>query len=346
MLFTTGQNQLPTITSVPTDAIAFNSDITFQGTGFRTTQCENKVLIGGVDCPITTSSATQIVCKLADNSSLIPNYPYKIELLVKNIGYALQNSSYSLRFLPVITALSPTRGSVAGSTQIVINGNGFLASKQYTVVTIGNNQFYNNDGRNTVVTYNSITINSYPGLDGDSQVSVVSNSATAVCGLASCNFTYSQSITPTLTAVSPTSVNAAGTITLTGTNFGTDTTKVTVSIGKQSCTPLTANDTEITCTLVGLNLGSQTVKVNINGVGDATSVQSLAVTGTQTIVSISPSTGSVNGGTVLTISGNGFDDSTQVLLHTVACVVTSRAINSINCVTGAHAAATVNYTIT
>ncbi len=63
-------------------------------------------------CPIISSSATQITCKIGLNSGLVPNKLYPIELLVKNKGYALQNDLYQISFLPIITSISNNQGTL------------------------------------------------------------------------------------------------------------------------------------------------------------------------------------------------------------------------------------------
>ena len=67
-------------------------------------------IIGGVSCPLTSISTTELVCNLGTNSGLLPNVPYSIEVSVKNIGYALQSAAFKLTFKPVITSLAPTLG--------------------------------------------------------------------------------------------------------------------------------------------------------------------------------------------------------------------------------------------
>ena len=83
-----------------------------KGTGFSATQCENEVYINNVLCATQSSSTTQITCKLGLNSGLIPNVPYSIEVLIKNKGYALQNSFYRINFLPSISSVSKNEGSI------------------------------------------------------------------------------------------------------------------------------------------------------------------------------------------------------------------------------------------
>lgn len=66
------------------------------------------------------------------------------------------------------------------------------------------------------------------------------------------------------------------------------------------------------------------------------------VTGVASIDSITPSTGSVHGGTEVHILGNGFTSSTTVKFDNVVCEITEVTINTIVCITGEHAAATAS----
>ena len=72
---------------------------------------------------------------------------------------------------------------------------------------------------------------------------------------------------------------------------------------------------------------------------------SLNLVGSPLIQSITPNTGSVNGGTILTINGNGFDKNTQVSIDSVKCNIISIKINELKCITKNHVAATSSFSI-
>ena len=64
------------------------------------------------------------------------------------------------------------------------------------------------------------------------------------------------------------------------------------------------------------------------------------------IQSITPTTGSVYGGSVVTLIGNGFSSTTStVFLDTAKCVVTQATLGQLKCLTSAHAAGTANLAI-
>ena len=93
-------------------------------------------------CNLTSSSATQLVCQLGANSGLYANFNYNLEVLVKGKGYALQGDTFQLQFTPKVDSLSATTGSVAGGTQLIISGDGFIPES--TLVIIGDTAYYNN----------------------------------------------------------------------------------------------------------------------------------------------------------------------------------------------------------
>lgn len=337
MKFTTLNNQLPTLDTVTLSGKTFNSTITVTGTGFSATTCENKILIGGHKCPLTSSSTTQLVCIIGDDSGLLPNYPYQIEVNVKNIGFAVPSSVFTVQFSPVITSISPVIGSQAGGTQITIIGSGFI--QKMTQIQIGNDIY--SHGKGATVSYNSIvlTTNSQTS-DSSNEVSVYSNNVKAVC-VNTCNYQYdSTTSTPTVDSISPTSVTGSTLITLTGSNYGTVANDVQVNIGTQSCIVQSVTNTLLTCQLVGLNLDAQKLNVNVSNLGRAKIAQTVTIDGLASATAISPSTGSINGGTKLTISGNGFDSTTVVLIDQVKCNLVSFTVNTFVCLTGPHSAAT------
>lgn len=156
MLFTTAQNKLATVTDISVGNGTLDSLITIKGSGFGSIGCENQVLINDIICSIISSTTTELQCKLDDNSGLEPNKVYQFGVLVKNFGYALQNGTFTVKFLAIVTSLSTEIGSVAGGTQLTISGRGFIPLK--TSIQIGQTIYYN-DGLNVNITYNSINLN-------------------------------------------------------------------------------------------------------------------------------------------------------------------------------------------
>ncbi|MEY3278790.1 MAG: hypothetical protein RLZZ426_1276, partial [Actinomycetota bacterium] len=65
-----------------------------------------------------------------------------------------------------------------------------------------------------------------------------------------------------------------------------------------------------------------------------------------TVTTVSPASGTVDGGTTVTITGTGFQAGATVLIGGVACTVVTRTATEITCTTGAHAAGLVNVVVT
>ncbi len=100
----------PTIEDISPQKITFESVIKIKGKYFSKNSCENEVYIDGTFCRLISSTSTSITCKIGLKSGLIPNKFYQIEVLVKNIGYALHNGLNQITFLPVILSIKPKKG--------------------------------------------------------------------------------------------------------------------------------------------------------------------------------------------------------------------------------------------
>ena len=63
------------------------------------------------------------------------------------------------------------------------------------------------------------------------------------------------------------------------------------------------------------------------------------------IASVTPNSGSVNGGTLVTISGNGFLSNSSVNFDAASCKIISASINQITCETTAHDSQSVDINV-
>lgn len=73
------------------------------------------------------------------------------------------------------------------------------------------------------------------------------------------------------------------------------------------------------------------VSVAIKGIGNAKRNASHVITGVLTIKSILPNTGSIYGGQLIEIQGNGFDMNTRVALGSFPCFVEQATVTSLFC---------------
>ena len=260
MIFTSCN--VPQIDSISPLTLAYNTILTINGTGFSLTQCENIVYIGQVECTLLTSSSNQLTCQLGMNSGLLPNIMYTLEVLVKNIGYAIhQNGFYQVSFESVVNSVTPEQGSIYGGTLVTIQGDGFSMENSFVILDLS---LYSN-AQLIMIEYGMIQFLTNLDQSGTFPILVNTNGAYAQC-VSGCNFTFTSSSTPTLTSISPTSLTQLNTtFTLAGTNFGSNLTDIQVFVGQQMCQVVSIQSGSLTCSLPYLELGSQYVTVLVDG---------------------------------------------------------------------------------
>jgi len=137
------------------------------------------------------------------------------------------------------------------------------------------------------------------------QVTVLGETATIPNGV-----TTNSLLTPTITAISPSTVSVAGgtTVTVTGTGFVSD---VTVSVDYTPCTDITINSpTELTCKTPSLDTGAKDVKVNAPLAGDSAS---FTINYILSVASVDVGSGSMAGGRGIQITGQGFGTNATVV---------------------------------
>lgn len=191
--------------------------------------------------------------------------------------------------------ISPNQGSTSGGTTVTITGVNLAGA---LAVNFGN-------ARATITanTPTSITVIA-PASTGVAYVFV-----TTAGGISnSLPFYYIQ--TPIVTSISPSSGPVAGgnTVTINGFNLSTANT---VNFGANSATPTVIDDGQITVVApAGTSAG--TVLVNVITAGGISAGLDYAYVDVPTLTSIVPSSGSTNGGTVVTLTGTGLASTTNV----------------------------------
>jgi hypothetical protein len=100
-----------TVTSISPVQGPAGTTITITGTGFSTTLCENIVLIGSIyECPISTVTATQIVCLIGTNSLLDAKSIQNVSVVRDRQGCLSNVGLIQFQFQATITSISPTQG--------------------------------------------------------------------------------------------------------------------------------------------------------------------------------------------------------------------------------------------
>eukprot|EP00361_Fabrea_salina_P003869 CAMPEP_0202427040 /NCGR_PEP_ID=MMETSP1345-20130828/1320_1 /ASSEMBLY_ACC=CAM_ASM_000843 /TAXON_ID=342563 /ORGANISM="Fabrea Fabrea salina" /LENGTH=3382 /DNA_ID=CAMNT_0049037631 /DNA_START=76 /DNA_END=10221 /DNA_ORIENTATION=+ len=269
--------------------------VTILGTNFPQDSSLLTVTLGGVPCEVTSNSETEIQCTKPSEATA---GDWKPQVHIKDLGLAKYQDSVTntLEFVPIITSVSPAVGSTNGGTLLTITGSSFSQSKDSVSVTIGG----------AVCELLSVSLSELQCLtspkSGNNELTLTINSKQAT----SSDFAYDASATPQITSVSPeeASTFAKTEVTIAGSGFGTDTSKVAVKLGDLICYVTSASETEVKCNLNGGNGGDYDLEVTVEGKGKV--VHSSKFTLLFEISSVSPSSGSIYGSTELTIKGKGF----------------------------------------
>lgn len=226
-----------------------------------------------------------------------------------------------------VTSVSPSSATYNGGTSVTITGTQFAAG---ATVTIGGKACTSV----VVVSATTITCVTPAGTVGAKDV-VVTNADTSTTTLAS-GFTYIV-INPTATAVTPTTVDAAGgtTITITGTLFQAG---ATVDVAGTPCTNVVVvSATQITCAIPALAVGWKAITVTNPDGGKVDRASSLSYyIPVLTVTNSQPTKGNVTGGTTLTLTGTLFKTDTTVTVGGNPCTSVTRISDTqLTCVTPA-----------
>ena len=162
------------------------------------------------------------------------------------------------------------------------------------------------------------------------------------------DFTYSECSTPTVSSVTPYQGTSDTIITVHGHGFSNESCHNKVTFSKHECEVISSNDTAITCILSTAEdpIAGEALHVTVNvlnrgyafvraDAGDTT-----AFVLKPSVVAVSPSSGSQAGGTLVTITGDGFSNAISdnvVQIGSTECDVVSSSFDVVVCRTRASA---------
>ncbi|XP_011607160.2 fibrocystin-L isoform X2 [Takifugu rubripes] len=179
------------------------------------------------------------------------------------------------------------------------------------------------------------------------QVEVLINGIPSHCS-GDCGFEWSEERTPVVTGISPTQgSNGLGTLlTVTGTGFMSENASVVVGNAKCHVEQIT-NTTQV-CRLGSASAGTYPVMVSFPSLGYShyTDGNELNFTYQLIIISFSPSSGSIAGGTLLTLRGFGFSEDATVIIGSKECKVVHAADTELSCRSPAGTAGSQTITVT
>ncbi|HVU60542.1 MAG TPA: IPT/TIG domain-containing protein [Mycobacteriales bacterium] len=243
---------------------------------------------------------------------------------------------------PVVASVSPSSGSTAGGTSVTVTGTGFTGA---TAVTFGGTA-----GTNVVVNSDtSVTVTSPKHAAGAVNVRVTTPAGQSEVVAPADQFSYLAP--PKVTSVSPASGPTAGgtSVTVTGSGF---TGATAVSFGGTAGTNVVVgSDTSLTVTTPAHAAGA--VNVRVTGPGGQSAVAAPADQFTYVakpkVASISPSSGPKAGGTLVTVTGEGFTPGATVAFGNGAAGTSVTFVSSteLTVVSPAHSSVgSVNVTVT
>ena len=335
------------ITSIDPRNGTTKTTIAITGEGFSTTNCQNEVTIAGAPCEVSSSSATALECKISKTGEPELGVLHPVSLRVGNRGtalvsiMALQNRSFAL--IPNIDSITPESGSLAGGALLTLSGFGL---KDSPLVTVNNYQCPILSSSYTEIVCETPSSSAQQSVNVTATVSVAGSPYPVSCetDIQTCGYLYLRSQTPTLDSISPDATSGALSFTITGTQFGTSTTEVVVTIGGEQATISSVNDTSLSGSIANLPVGDNDVIVKVKDYGKASG--SLQVTSNAALSSVTPTSGSIHGETLITLSGNGFiSNKTTVSLGGSTCTIQSISLSQVVCRTSAHAAGSVDVVV-
>jgi hypothetical protein len=244
-----------------------------------------------------------------------------------------------------VTRLLPPRGASAGGTSVLVEGSGFLRdfagtgsqAKGVTTLRIGGNQVQDFQ----IIDDETIELRTPPGVSGNASVSMRNPNGSYVCN--NC-FTYFDELVVTGFTPRQGPLSGGNEVTITGQGFTADTQVLFGTFSSPRITFVSATELKAVAPR-GLLAGVVDLVVyNKNGV--STQRRSYTYLPDVRISAISPVTGAIAGGTVITLTGSGFTGATAVRFGALdGTAVTVVSPTQVTAVTPAAAAGAVDVTL-
>ena len=273
---------------------------------------------GSVEGTVTAVSPTELTVTFGE----LPAGTYNVVVNIEGAVGTAASSLSTLTSVMAVSGVSPGSGSVHGGQLISITGGGFSGNLSDTSVTIG--------------AAPCLVVSTTPAL-----ITCRTTNCTESCGdlvvtsngisQSSSDFSYLQTSSPVVTSAS-----AAGSVlTISGSSLGSGGSSV--SLSGSDCPVTSSSDSQVVCTLPDIPGGDYPVVVNNPALGDSNN--DVLHTVLLSLTSSTPATGSFGGGTLITLSGQGFSaESSQVRVCDSPCEVqeSGRTTTEVSCLVPAN----------
>ena len=250
----------------------------------------------------------------------VPAGEYEVIIYVSGSGHAAAQNTI-LTSKAMVDSITPQHGSIFGGQTVVIAGNGFSGKLEDTTVMVGSASCQ------VISVTASEIICVTPAHDaGAVDFKVTSNGAS----FPFVTYNYDLTSTPNVDSVSPASGSGAVTLTVSGLGFGTNPS---VMVGGVKCQVSSSTATSVICNLEAVPGGAYNVAVSSTELG--LSNHNVIYNSLLNLNSVSPSSGSFGGGSLITLNGQGFDTSIfpTVTVCGTLCSVQSVSDTSLTCLT-------------
>ncbi|KAJ8313322.1 hypothetical protein KUTeg_009108 [Tegillarca granosa] len=340
----------PNVTSINPRNGTTETSIHISGYNFHTTNCNNEITVDNALISVTDSNTTSLTCNVNPSTSLSIGVSHPVSIRINNYGYAVLdilgdiNRTFGLK--PMVSSLSPAAGSLGGKTSVTLTGSGFEGTMADSSVLIGGFPC-----EITSLTYTQIVCKTPSSVSTGVKIVQFTVKSISAEMCQNCNFEYKADVTPVISSVTPVTLTGENTeLTITGTYLeqqGGGISGTSVKVGGESCYVTSTSPTEVICNITTVPCGTQKVELWVTGKGKATSGGSNDQITSQSIISsVTPSTGSIHGGTILQIDGNGFKQGqTTVTVGGKACNIEDLNLAQIKCKTPSNSAGTFNIAV-
>ncbi len=312
----------PAINSI-TPSVGFSSggtSITIVGTGFQATPT---VTVGGASATsINRVSLTEIRATTPAGTTGLA------DVTVTNIDgkTVTRAGGFRYRAAPTVTTISPANGPMQGGTRITLTGTAFQAGAS---VRLGGVPAF------AVTVENETTATAVTNANAAGLADVVFTNPDTQTFTLPAAYTYNGA--PVLSAFSPSSGTTAGgtVITLTGSGF---LTGVNVLFGTSPATAVTVNSTtQLTATTPATPVSVVSVTTRNTDGQSASLLRAFRFVAPPSVTGAAPDEGDVGGGTVVRVTGAGFNASTTVSFGgTAAARVSQVSATELDAVTPRH----------
>ena len=321
----------PTVSSISPNSgpTTGNTSVTITGTNFSGATAVN---FGPNTATYTINSPSKITA--TSPSSTIAG---SVDITVTTAGGTSVTSNadqFTYTAILMVTGISPTAGPLAGGTVVTITG------MEFTGVT--GVKFGSNIASYAFISDTSITATS-PAGSGTVDITVTTPSGTSPTSYAD-QFTYQA--TPTVTLISPISGPLRGgtIVTIAGTNL---TGATAVNFGANAAITYTVNSaTSITATSPAGSASTVDITVTSpSGTSSTSSADKFTYQTGPTVTGISPTSGLLDGGSAVTITGTNFLGATAVNFGVNSAAFTINSATQITATSPSGVAGTVDVTV-